>query len=588
MLKREWRVTVVADGLFLSRPKGDIKPRGVLLVMEKTNVLLDKGDVELLGSGKDGLVVLAAGRGGNVLDTGAGSAEDVVDKGEEGVGADGDLGQLGQPGLALFGGEGSGNLLKHLLVLVLLLVRGRKNTTAQHVDGVALVGTLGALLPLDVESTLVETHEPVVGLVTGKTSAVNTALLTSAQTNDLAVQGVADRVGLSVLESDGGDGQIAQGRLGECCRVLGSDDGAEAVGGGNVGIVATLGQVDAVDSTVLLSGGLKLGVHLQDKVAAALLLAEDLESLLGVSGSNNTVRNLTRDDLGSGHINLVRQSNHVAEAGHAVGTTGSGVGLSKAGALNALNVVNHVDLALDVVERHTDGGTGGRDVLEASGGGEFEGCAELLDKGPGIEGVEQVDVAGSTAQNLEGQLRVLHEGGGRLLVGVGAVAQRDVLVTVAGVLLAEELGDGRVVVGSVLKSLEGVHLAAGIGDVALLELGQEVVVVVGVAEDGDARVVLCGGADQGDTANVNLLDGLGDGDVDLGDCVLEGVQVADDIVDLVDVLLGQVLLVRGQVAGEDTGVDRRVQGLDAATQHLGCLCDGRNVPGAVVSEQESG
>ena len=67
-------------------------------------------------------------------------------------------------------------------------------------------------------------------------------------------------------------------------------------------------------------------------------------------------------------------------------------------------------------------------------------------------------------------------------------------------------------------------------------------------------MVLRSGADEGDTTNVNLLDGLGDGDVDLGDSVLEGVQVADNVVDLVDVLLGQVLLVRGKIAGKDTGV----------------------------------
>ena len=90
-------------------------------------------------------------------------------------------------------------------------------------------------------------------------------------------------------------------------------------------------------------------------------------------------------------------------------------------------------------------------------------------------------------------------------------------------------------------------------------------------------MVLCSGTDEGDTTNVNLLDGLGDGDVDLGDSVLERVQVADDIVDLVDVLLGQVLLVRSEVTGKDTGVDGRVESLDTATEHLGSLCDGRNI-----------
>lgn len=37
--------------------------------MEETSVLLDKGNVELLGGAEDGTVVLAAGRGSNVLDS---------------------------------------------------------------------------------------------------------------------------------------------------------------------------------------------------------------------------------------------------------------------------------------------------------------------------------------------------------------------------------------------------------------------------------------------------------------------------------------------------------------------------------------
>jgi hypothetical protein len=53
-------------------------------VVEQTDGLLNKGDAQLLSGLEDGGVVLAAGRGGNVLDTGAGGAEDVVDEGELG------------------------------------------------------------------------------------------------------------------------------------------------------------------------------------------------------------------------------------------------------------------------------------------------------------------------------------------------------------------------------------------------------------------------------------------------------------------------------------------------------------------------
>jgi hypothetical protein len=51
-------------------------------VVEQTDTLLDKGDTQLLGGLENGRVVLATGGGGNVLDTGTGSAEHVVDEGE--------------------------------------------------------------------------------------------------------------------------------------------------------------------------------------------------------------------------------------------------------------------------------------------------------------------------------------------------------------------------------------------------------------------------------------------------------------------------------------------------------------------------
>lgn len=51
-------------------------------MVEQADTLLHEGDTELLSSLKDRGVVLATGRGSNVLDTRAGSAEDVVDEGE--------------------------------------------------------------------------------------------------------------------------------------------------------------------------------------------------------------------------------------------------------------------------------------------------------------------------------------------------------------------------------------------------------------------------------------------------------------------------------------------------------------------------
>ena len=57
-----------------------------ILMVEEPDVLLHKGDAQLLGRLEDGHVVLAASRGGDVLDAGASGTVDVVDEGELAVG----------------------------------------------------------------------------------------------------------------------------------------------------------------------------------------------------------------------------------------------------------------------------------------------------------------------------------------------------------------------------------------------------------------------------------------------------------------------------------------------------------------------
>lgn len=592
--------------------KDTIIARPYFLVVEQTNILLDKGDTQTLGRLDNSAVVLAAAGGGNVLDAGAGRAEDVVDEGElkkyvmlerillntdtnyetsmhpefykmrgtkkthKCVARYNNVAELLHPSLALLLGKGRRDIFKHSLEGLTLGTRLGKLAADEQVNGIALVRALGALLPLDAEHALVEAHPPVVGLVTRKTGAVNARLLAGAEADDLAVDGVADRVALRVLEGDGGDAEVAGGALGQGA-VLGGDYCSERLGR-DFDIVAVLLQVDAVDGTGLGWAGVVFGVNLKDEVLAALLLAEDLESGVLVAGGNDTVRDFLGDDAGSGDVNDVAEGNNVAKAAHAISTTGASVGLSQSRGLNALDIVDHVDLALILGERNANGCTSRRDVLEASSSRLAEGLLQLLDQGPSVESIKQVDVARRAAQCLERQLGVVGESSSRLLMRVGAISQGEVLVAVTGVLLAEKVRNGSVVVGSVLKGLEGISVAARLGNFALLELLEEASVVVGVAEDGDTLVVLCGGAQQRDAANVDLLDSLGDADVDLGDGLLEGVQVADDVVDLVNVLLGKVLFVRLEIAGEDTGVNGGVERLDTTSQHLGGLGDGADVP----------
>lgn len=273
-----------------------------------------------------------------------------------------------------------------------------------------------------------EAHPPVVGLVTRQTGAVDAGLLASAEPDDLAVDGVADGVALGIFKGDGGNGEVASGVLGEGASILGSDDGSEGLGR-DLGVVAVLLEGDAVDGAGLDGAGSVVGIDLEDKVLASLLLPEDLQRGIFVAGGNDTIRNLLGDDAGGGDVDNVAQGDDVAEAAHAVGTTSTGVSLGKGRAVDAFNVIDKVDLLLLGSEGQSDGSASRRDMLEAGSSGLAECLFELLDEGPGVEGVEEVDVSRRAAQDLEGKLLVGGISRGGLLVGVGTVSERHVLVS---------------------------------------------------------------------------------------------------------------------------------------------------------------
>lgn len=138
-------------------------------------MLLNERDTKLLSGLKDCAVILATCWCSDVLGAASVRPKDVVDEGEESVRGQSYTLQLRQPLLALFRGEVLGDLsvLKVCGKIVVLDATIGNETGAEKVDGVGFGRTLGALLELEVKSTLVEAHPPVIGLVTGKTCAVN-------------------------------------------------------------------------------------------------------------------------------------------------------------------------------------------------------------------------------------------------------------------------------------------------------------------------------------------------------------------------------------------------------------------------------
>lgn len=185
---------------------------------------------------------------------------------------------------------------------------------------------------------------------------------------------------------------------------------------------------------------------------------------------------------------------------------------------------------------------------------------------------------------------------------VGTVAEGEALVSDTGggaevslrvnrsVLLAEVVRDSAVVSSGLLESLERKAAAGGGRDLALsLNLLDDGVVVVRRANDRSPVVVLGSRAEESDTADVNLLNSAGDRAVRLLGLQNERVEVADNDGDLIDLVVGQVLQVRVDVARQDTAVDSGVKRLDATAEDLGGVGDRRNIAaGQLQSTRISG
>lgn len=257
------------------------------------------------------------------------------------------------------------------------------------------------------------------------------------------------------------------------------------------------------------------------------------------------------------------KGDEIAERGHPVGTSSPSVSASKR--RQFLQVFNTKDLGGTLIEGKTDGGTGRGDVLEGSSSRKVETGGELLHERPRVEGVKEVDVTGRARKNLDRHLALLNESLGGFLVRVGTVPQSEPLVSNTGtclhvvlnagrsVDLPEVVADSLVVALGVFKSLDGKtspslgrHLPLG------LEFSDDGLVVGRRRNNRDTTVVLGSGTEEGDTTDINLLDGTGKGAVRLGGLKNEGVEIADNKSDGRDRVGSEVGKVRRNVSRKDT------------------------------------
>lgn len=152
-----------------------------------------------------------------------------------------------------------------------------------------------------------------------------------------------------------------------------------------------------------------------------------------------------------------------------------------------------------------------------------------------------------------------------------------------------------------LLYLQSKDIASILRDITISKLRNDSGVILRIRDDGDASMVLGSSTQKSDTTNVNLLNSLGNGDTLLGNGFLERIQIADNNIDLFNVLFGKILFITLNVTSEDTyckicqvyftlslyvslkriiiltSMNCRMQGLYTSTKHFWGLGDFRNI-----------
>ena len=290
--------------------------------MEQAHAGEGHDDAVLVGGVDDVVVADGAARLGDVLHAGLAGAFHVVAEGEEGVAAAGHAALRGDPGFLFLSRQHLGANLEDLLPLavaqdIVVLVGG------VNVNGVVAVGAADAVDKLQAQYLRVLAQVPVVGLLSGKTGAVDAALLSGADADGLPVLDVADGVGLGILEGNEGDDHVDL-RLLRQIFVLGHEVFKQALVYAEV--VMSLLEGDAEDILALLSGGDVIRVDLHDIVAALFLGLEDFKRLVGIGGGDDAVGDLVLE-VGRGRgIAGVAEGRPVAVGAESVGAAGADVG----------------------------------------------------------------------------------------------------------------------------------------------------------------------------------------------------------------------------------------------------------------------
>ena len=327
-----------------------------------------------------------------------------------------------------------------------------------------------------------------------------------------------------------------------------------------VGILNQQAAVDALEVQAVQRLGRPFAAGQQ---AHVLLRADRFDGLGGNGRGDDHLNELAiADGLRGLAVEFAVEGDDAAEGGFRIGAVGAVVGFEQV-----------------VAEGHA----AGIGMLDDHAGRAFIELLDAFQRGIGVGDVVERQflalqlVRGGDARFLD----VLFHVEGRVLMRVLAVthALLAAVLQVDGVgegfflaaLVdrAQVVGDGAVVLRGVLEGLDRELEAGGVGNlvVALAHLLDDLAVVRRVDHDDHVFVVLGCSTNHGRAADIDVLDGVFQGAVWVGDGLLEGVEVDRDQVDAADAVLVHHAVV-GTATTENAAVNLRVQGLHAAVHHF--------------------
>ena len=138
--------------------------------------------------------------------------------------------------------------------------------------------------------------------------------------------------------------------------------------------------------------------------------------------------------------------------------------------------------------------------------------------------------------------------------------------------------DHGVVTGGVLKGPCGQQSPLGERRTPAADRGQKLVVLIRMGHNCRKGMVFGGGPHEARAADVDQFDRLRRRGAGLGDHALEGVEIHNHRLELLDAVVGQHGQVVGAIAaGENAGEDVGMERLHAAVEHLGKARDRRDI-----------